>query len=100
MDAKYLIEKSEHYYELAEKNYRDYQQSGDPRYERRNRNYEELADVYRKAGEMAEEEDTARTRRLQNMSAFINDHIKQLHQQTYTKAEVLELAERMKQFLI
>ena len=49
---------------------------------------------------MAEEEDTARTRRLRNMSTFINDHIKQLNQQTYTKAEVLELAERMKQFLI
>ena len=100
MDAAELQKKIEHYGKLAQKNYYEYQQTGEPRYDRNYRKYEELEAVYRKAYETVKEEDDARTRRLTNMSCFIRDHIKTLDKQTYTKAEVIDLAERMKGLVI
>ena len=100
MDAKELEKKIERYEKLAQKNYMIYQEVGEARYERAWKNYEELADVYRKAYVAQCEEDEARTRRLQNMSHFIKEHIEFRFKDNYTKSEVVELAETMKQFVI
>lgn len=76
-----------------------YQETGEPRYLNANYKYEELADVYRIAYKYKEEEDTDRTRRMKNMTAFIEEHIEKRQKDSYTKAEVVELAKRMKQFV-
>ena len=44
-----LMDKAAHYTDLAEKAYKNYQMTGLSRYSRDQRNYEDLADVYRTA---------------------------------------------------
>ena len=60
--------------------------------------YSELADVYRAAYKYQSEADDSLSRRLGNMSSYIEEHIECLNKQTYTKKEVLRIAEEMKQF--
>ena len=97
-EAKELEKKIEKYEKLAEKNYMFYQQSGEPRYDKAYEKYSELADVYRAAYKYQSEADDSLSRRLGNMSSYIKEHIECLNKQTYTKKEVLRIAEEMKQF--
>lgn len=99
MDAAELKKKIEKYEKLATKNYYLYQETGEPRYDKANEKYEELADVYRKAYELQCEEDDKITKRLKNISHFIKEHIENRDKQSYSKQEVLEIAEKMKQFV-
>lgn len=99
MEAAELKKKIEKYDRLAQKNYEYYQQSGEPRYDKAYENYEELADVYRAAYKYQSEHDESLSRRLKNISYYIEEHIKQIPKETYTKKEVLELAEKFKQFV-
>lgn len=99
MDAQTLKEKIEKYDKLAEKNYMFYQESGEPRYDRAYEKYSELADVYRLALREQSEHDEALARRLRNFSCYIEEHVKKMNKQNYTKGEVLELAENLKHFV-
>ena len=95
------IEKNMKRYEkLADKNYWLYQESGDPKYDKANEKYSDLADIYRMAYKYQQEEDTDRTRRLRNVSDYIRTHVKERKKDNYTKAEVLELVKTMKQFAV
>ena len=99
MDASELKKKIEKYDKLAAKNYYLYQETGEPRYDKANEKYEERADVYRAAYKYQLEEDESRSRRLRNFSYFVKEHVEGRDKQSYTKGEVLEMAERMKQFV-
>ena len=70
MDVVELVRKIDKYDKLAQKNYMFYQESGDPKYDKANEKYEELADVYRAAYKYQSEEDEDRSRRLRNFSYF------------------------------
>ena len=100
MEIKELEKNIKRYEKLADKNYYLYQQTGEPRYDRAYQNYSELAQVHRMAYKYKIEEDDERTRRLRNMSVFIKEHIEDRFKEQYTKNEVIELAERMKQFAL
>ena len=99
MDIVELSRKIDKYDKLAQKNYMLYQESGEPRYDKANEKYEELADVYRAAYKYQLEEDESRSRRLRNFSCFVKEHVEERDKQSYTKSEVLELIEKMKQLL-
>lgn len=99
MDKVKLAKKIERYEKLAQKNYMLYQESGDPRYDKANEKYEELVDVYRAAYKYQSEEDEDRSRRLRNFSYFVKEHVEGRDKQSYTKSEVLELMEKVKQLL-
>lgn len=100
MDKEILSKKIDRYDALAEKNYFLYQESGDPRYDKANEKYEELADVYRAAYKYQLDHDEAQGRRMHNISYFIEEHIEKSQKDNYSKEEVLELAKSMKQFVI
>lgn len=97
MELKDISKKIDKYDNLAQKNFMNYQESGEPRYLSSSEKYEELADVYRMAYKYKDEEDTNRTRRMKNISAFIENHIEENPKETYSKAEVIELAKRIKE---
>lgn len=97
MDAIELKKKIDKYDQLAEKNFRYYQESGESRYDRAYEKYSELADVYRLALREQQDHDEALSRRLRNISAYIDEHIKVRNKDTYTKKEVIDLAENIKQ---
>ena len=99
MDIVELVRKIDKYDKLAQKNYMLYQESGEPRYDKANEKYEELADVYRAAYKYQLEEDESRSRRLRNFSYFVKEHVEERDKQSYTKSEVLELMENVKQLL-
>ncbi len=100
MSPSELEKKIERYEKLADKNYKIYQQTGIPRYLSTYEKYDELADVYRAAYKYQSEYDDAQSRRLKNMSNFIKEHIEERYKNEYTKSEVVELANQMKQFAI
>lgn len=99
MDIVELSRKIDKYDKLAQKNYMLYQESGEPRYDKANEKYEELADVYRAAYKYQLEEDESRSRRLRNFSYFVKEHVEERDKQSYTKSEVLELMEKVEQLL-
>ena len=99
MDASELKKKIEKYDKLAVKNYYLYQETGEPRYDKANEKYEDLADVYRAALEYQSDHDDGQVRRLRGMSDYINEHIVGRSKDTYTKEEVLRIAEALKQFV-
>lgn len=99
MDIVELSRKIDKYDKLAQKNYMLYQESGEPRYDKANEKYEELADVYRAAYKYQLEEDESRSRRLRNVSYFVKEHVEERDKQSYTKSEVLELMEKVEQLL-
>lgn len=88
------------YDKLAEKNYLAYQESGEPRYLNSSEKYEDLADVFRMAYRYKDDEDEARTRRMRNVTSFIENHIIDVPKETYTKKEVVDLAKKLKDFVI
>ena len=99
MDAQVLIKRIDKYDKLADKNYMYYQESGEPRYDKAYEKYSELADVYRLALKEQQDHDDALSRRFENFSYYVKEHVENMAKDTYTKKEVLELAERMKQFV-
>ncbi len=100
MDSKELEKKIERYEKLADKNYDIYQQTGESRYLSTYEKYNELADVYRMAFKYKLDHDEAQSRRLSNMSYFIKEHIEKRFKNEYTKNEVIDLANQMKQFAL
>lgn len=99
MDKEKLEKSVKRYEKLADKNYWLYQESGEPKYDKANEKYAELADVYRAALEYQSDHDDGQVRRLRGMSDYINEHIVGRSKDTYTKEEVLKIAEALKQFV-
>lgn len=100
MDSKELEKKIVRYEKLADKNYDIYQQTGEPRYLSAYEKYDELADVYRMAFKYKLDYDEAQSTRLANVSYFIKEHIEERGKDIFTKSEVVDIANHMKQFVL
>ena len=100
MTLEEISKKIKHYEELAQKNYYAYQQTGDPRYDRYEAKYTELADVYRMAYKYESDREDTQLVRLHNFTYYIEEHIQNRTKETFTKKEVLDMAEHMKQFVL
>ena len=98
MTADELFKKSQHYDDLAQKKYYEYQQSGDARYDREQQRYDELATVYKYAAKYKQEHDADTARRIRNMRVYIKEHIIDSTKKSYTKDEVESLADNFIQF--
>lgn len=96
MELAEIEKRIERYEKLAQKKYHEYQMTGEPRYDRDYEKYSELATIYRYAYKYKSDSEDDVSRRIRNISAFIEEHIVQRNKATYTKGEVIDLAERMK----
>lgn len=99
MDKDILLKRIDKYEKLAQKNYYYYQESGEPRYDKAYEKYDELAEVYKAAYKYQSEHDESLARRLRNMSSYIEEYIEKRSKNTYSKDEVLDLADKLKQFV-
>ena len=98
MTFEEALKKSERYQKLADKKYYEYQQTGDPRYDRAQTKHEEMADAYRYAYKYLKDVNDDYTHRLNNYRYWVNEK-RELPKREYTQEEVMELLRQAEQFL-
>lgn len=85
----------DYYEKLQQKAYMNYQETGIGRYDREFIKYERIVDAFNGYLDNKNEQDTERTRRIQNISAYVDKYV---HHETYSKAEVLKMIQDISTF--
>lgn len=85
----------DYYEKLQQKAYMNYQETGIGRYDREFIKYERIVDAFNGYLDNKDSNDSERTRRIKNISAFVDQHI---HKETYSKTEVLSMIDVIKTF--
>lgn len=94
----YSMEEWRDYYnKLYQRNYDNYQQTGDSRYERAYYQYQKIVDAFNGYIEWKKEEDTARKRRFDNFHNFLQNNVLE---EKYTRAEVFQLLRKVRDILV
>ena len=78
----------DYYNKLQDKAYQNYQETGIARYDREFIRYERIVDAFNGYLENKNDQDTERTRRIQNISAYVDKYV---HHNSYTRDEVLKM---------
>ena len=77
----------DHYEKLRQKNFMNYQMSGEPRYDNAEHKYSAICDAFRARIEQEKEREVDIKGRMRNFEYVVD----QLVSPTYTKAEVVEM---------
>ena len=80
----------EHYDKLRQKNERNFQESGEPKYDDATYRYQMIVDAMDAYLERKEEQDHARHRRHTNVNAYIDRYLSNASK-TYTRNEVIRM---------